>query len=311
MTGIVLAAMAFLLALPLLFLLVGERGRLLRPSTRKVVRYAGPGVGGMLRVIHGYIYAKWPKFYIGTFVHYLFHWMTPSGKRWLANHYHGKVLSHKHATAILEVQKKIPLQDLEQVIPYATARNLMLNGPPEVAAFECPCRMARREHCEPTQVCLVIGQPFVDFLLEHHPHESRKLSQAEAIQILEEEHRRGHLHSAWFKDVCLDRFFAICNCCKCCCGGIEAMVRHGIPMMASSGFVARIDSDLCNGCGRCQEACPFEAIRVNGHAQVDVAACMGCGVCEGQCKAHAVSLYRDAGKGDPLDVSLLSRKSVE
>jgi ferredoxin len=307
----VVSVAACLVAVPLLFWLIGERGGMLRPSTGTIARSAGRGFGATLRAIHGYVYARWPRFYIGTFIRYLFRWLTPKGKQWLADHYHGKVLAHEHARAILEVQKEIPLQDLEQIIPYATARRLMLNGPPEVAAFECPCRMARREHCEPTQVCLVIGQPFVDFLLEHHPHEARKLSQAEALQILEEEHHRGHLHSAWFKDVCLDRFFAICNCCKCCCGGIEAMVRHGIPMMASSGYVAQVDSDLCNACGRCEEVCPFEAIQVNGHARVDVSACMGCGVCEGQCEAQAVSLSRDAGKGDPLDVRFLNIEVAE
>jgi hypothetical protein len=39
---------------------------------------------------------------------------------------------------------------------------------------------------------------------------------AEALDLLRAEHERGHLHSAWFKDVMLNRFYAICNCCKCC-----------------------------------------------------------------------------------------------
>jgi tetratricopeptide (TPR) repeat protein len=54
------------------------------------------------------------------------------------------------------------------------------------------------------------------------------LSPAEAVEILEAEHRRGHVHAAYFKDACLDRFYVICNCCKCCCGGIDAMVSVGL-----------------------------------------------------------------------------------
>jgi heterodisulfide reductase subunit A-like polyferredoxin len=83
------------------------------------------------------------------------------------------------------------------------------------------------------------------------------------------------------------------------------MVRHRIPMMASSGYVARIDRLLCSGCGQCQDACPFEAILVDGQADVQRNACLGCGVCVGQCTRGAASLVRDASKGVPLDLRSL------
>jgi ferredoxin len=151
-----------------------------------------------------------------------------------------------------------------------------------------------------------IGQPFVDFILEHHPQSSRRLTQAEALDLLRAEHERGHLHSAWFKDAMLSRFYAICNCCKCCCGGIEAMVKYGIPMMASSGYVAQVDETLCVACDTCKDACPFGAIQVDGTAVVKWEACMGCGVCVGQCPNKAMSLVRDEKKGVPFDVRLLA-----
>ena len=141
--------------------------------------------------------------------------------------------------------------------------------------------------------------------MEHHPKTSRRLSQAEAVELLEAEHERGHLHSAWFKDVLLGRFYAICNCCKCCCGGIEAMRKHGVPMVASSGYVAHVDEAACTTCGACEEACPFGAIRMNGTAALDWQACMGCGVCVDSCPSQALSLVRDEKKGMPLDVRLL------
>jgi dissimilatory sulfite reductase (desulfoviridin) alpha/beta subunit len=155
---------------------------------------------------------------------------------------------------------------------------------------------------------MIIGQPFVDFVLEHHPTQCRRLTKEEALDLLKAEHERGHVHAAWFKDACLDRFFAICNCCKCCCGGIQAMVRHGIPMMASSGYVAHVDQSLCCGCGQCQEACPFDAVSVNGKAAVQREDCVGCGVCVGKCPEGAASLGRDPSKGVPLDVRLLGTK---
>lgn len=65
----------------------------------------------------------------------------------------------------------------------------------------------------------------------------------------------------------LNRFYAICNCCKC--GGIDAMVNYGIPMVTSSGYVAQPDTDLCVACGTCEDACPFRAVHVNGTSTVE------------------------------------------
>ncbi len=103
-----------------------------------------------------------------------------------------------------------------------------------------------------------------------------------------------------------DRFFAICNCCKCCCGGIEAMVKYGAPTMVSSGYVAAIDAANCSACGICVEACPFHALSLDSIAVVDRAKCMGCGVCQSQCAFEAIALVRDETKPAPLDVRALT-----
>ena len=180
----------------------------------------------------------------------------------------------------------------------------------DVAVLQCACRQNRDNPCEPLQVCMAIGQPFVDFVLEHHPKGSRRITQAEALELLEAEHERGHLHSAWFKDACLGRFYAICNCCKCCCGGVETMVKYGAPSMASSGYVAQVDETLCAACATCADACVFEAIEMDGTAIVNWESCMGCGVCVGQCPNEAVTLVRDERKGVPLDVRLLVQEQA-
>lgn len=294
MAAVIVTAVA--LALVAALWLVGERGRLILPSTRRFLR-----AGARL---HGYVYGRWTRQYIKA----LFKLRpSPEAGKWWADRHHGKVLTHDHATALVGHNKDVPLQDLEQVIPYPVARNLVLKGPPDVAAYECVCRHARADHCQPTRVCMVIGQPFADFILEHHPDTSRRLTQQEALQLLEEEHQRGHLHSAWFKDAMLNRFYAICNCCKCCCLGIRAMTQSGAPMMAPSGYVAELKPDLCGQCGTCVEACPFYALSmVDSHPELNWDKCMGCGVCEVKCPNQAVALVRDERKGIPLDVRALA-----
>lgn len=289
----------------------GERGRLLRPSTWNMLR-AGDGLKRVLNfhALHGYAYGRWTNQYLHFLINHVYPRLGERGKKWWRDRYHSKVLTHEQAEAIIMLHRDIPLQDLEQVIPYPMARNLILTGPPDVLAYECGCRHARANPCQPTQVCMVVGQPFVDFVLEHNPHSSRRLSPAEALDLLRAEHERGHVHTAWFKDVLLDRFYAICNCCTCCCGGIEAMVKYGNPMLASSGYVAQVDEGQCSNCALCVEACPFGALSMNYSAVVIWEKCMGCGVCVGQCPSQALTLLRDERKGIPFDVRTLTGKEA-
>jgi NAD-dependent dihydropyrimidine dehydrogenase PreA subunit len=294
---------AFLLILTLLLalLLYAERGRLLRRSTWSFFKQSN-SIG---EAAHGYVYGRWTRRYVHMLLYPPF---PPSRKSvtGLAERYHGKVLTPDHARAIVSNERRIPLRDLEQIIPFRAARRLVLDGPPDIAAYECACRHNRPAHCQPTQVCMVIGQPMVDFVLNHHPKSSRRLTQQEALDLLEAERLRGHVHSAWFKDAMLGRFYAICNCCKCCCGGIRTMMDSAVPMLAASGFAAEVDRDLCGACATCVEACPFEALAM-GEAGVERNwdRCMGCGVCESLCPNGAARLVRDEGKGIPLDVRAL------
>lgn len=297
-----------LLLTVLIFWLIGERGHLMLPST-----WAGMRAGGLrsllnLNALHQYVYGRWTNQYLNLLINYITPRLGERGTKWLRERYHGKVLTSDHAKAIITLNKDIPLRDLEQVIPYPMARDLVLKGPPDVAVFECGCRHARPNPCQPTQVCMTIGQPFVDFIMEHQPKTSRRLTQTEALDLLQAEHERGHVHTAWFKDACLGRFYVICNCCKCCCGGIEAMVKYCNPTIASSGFVAKVDEASCKSCGTCAQICPFSASMIDGVAKVAWEQCMGCGVCEAKCANGARSLVRDERKGNPLDVRLLAQE---
>jgi len=115
----------------------------------------------------------------------------------------------------------------------------------------------------------------------------------------------------YYKDAMLGRFYAIYNCCSCCCGAMQAQ-RNGTPMIASSGYVAQTDSDLCAGCGECVDICQFAAILVDDEfAEIDAAACMGCGVCVAHCPQEAISLLRDSAKGDPLEIQKLMAQAME
>ncbi|MEJ2708705.1 MAG: 4Fe-4S binding protein [Anaerolineales bacterium] len=286
--------------------------------------------------IHGYVYGRWPYLYIGigTGEHWLARtfgpvirgfarisaWLNPGnearqpsngtngnpGQRiTFADTYHGKVMPLESATELITVGEEIRLTDLEKVIPYARARDIILQNPDQIVALECPCRASRQDPCLPLDVCLIVGEPFAAFVSEHHPHRSRRISVEQAVEILRAEDQRGHVHHAFFKDAMLGRFYAICNCCSCCCGAIQAH-RRGTPMLASSGYRSIVDEGLCIGCGECEQFCQFEALTLDGYvAVVNEAACMGCGVCVSKCEQGALALVRDSHKGMPLEIRRL------
>ncbi len=284
--------------------------------------------------LHGYVYARWPYFYIGVGMGEhriarklkpLVYWIgkrltqhsTKEGDReekkrsTFADAYHGKVVPLEAAEQLVTIDREIQLTNLEKIIPYSVAKDIIMKNPDHIVVLDCSCRVVRDNPCEPLDVCLVIGEPFASFVAEHHPNRSRWITPGEAVEILRAEDERGHVHHAFFKDAMLGRFYAICNCCACCCGAMQAH-RHGIPMLACSGYVARVNSDLCVGCGTCTESCQFGALSMrNDAAVVDTAVCMGCGVCVSKCEERALSLWHDQNKGEPLEmVQLMERASM-
>jgi len=196
------------------------------------------------------------------------------------------------------------------VIPYKKARAIILKNPDHIVVLDCPCRTTRKDPCLPLDVCLIVGEPFASFVREHHPARSRWITAEQAVRILEEEDARGHVHHAFFKDAMLGRFYAICNCCACCCGAMKAH-RHGSPMLASSGFVTEVDLDVCEACAACVDFCQFDALAIaEDRLVVERERCMGCGVCIGKCSNGALTMQRDASRGEPLEICTLMEQSL-
>jgi Pyruvate/2-oxoacid:ferredoxin oxidoreductase delta subunit len=312
-----------------------------QPSTRAFLREARQTHGYRLfDLLHGYFYARWPYLYIGvgTGEHRIAKivrpilkftgWLnqltgkpapSPSDNRTAYQHrpspqfadeYHGKVMPLESVKLLVTVREPVRQPVPETVLPYARARDLILEHPDHIVALDCPCRVARENPCLPLDVCLIVGEPFASFVADHHPERTRWITSDEAVQILQAEDDRGHVHHAFFKEAMLGRFYAICNCCSCCCGAMQAH-QNGTPMLAASGYLAQVDEAACIGCGTCNSYCQFEALSMDGHTLVDQSRCMGCGICVSKCPEEAISLVMGNSGAVPLELADLMAGALE
>jgi len=288
---------------PLAVYLWLERSLIPRRSTRE---YWNTSSLSPLQKIEGYIYGARTSAYLKLATWKWLMSRSSEADSGGADRYHGKVLTSEDASKLITVKGPVELTNLEHIVPYPVARDIILKDEDQsIAVLECPCRAQKEDSCYPRDVCLVVGEPFAGFVVEHQPSKARRASQAEALEIIGAEERRGHIHTAWFKDVMHNRFYAICNCCSCCCLGMQSY-SSGVPRIAHSGYRPEIDKDACTGCGTCAGICPFGAVNIDDALpEIEEEACMGCGVCASHCPSGAVSLALAPDKGVPLAIDKL------
>jgi len=230
------------------------------------------------------------------------------------NVYHGKIVNLQDAIKLITQKDDLCLTPPERVIPYKIARDIVLYNPDSIALGACACRAASPNPCLPPseqEVCLFIGDPWASFIADQNPM-YHKVSQQEAVKVLESCHQKGLVHTAYFEHAAGHRLDAICACCSCCCGGIMGWnaTEGALPMFAPSGYVSEV-TDECNGCGACvEDTCHFFAISMDEDSQkavINFEKCMGCGVCVDVCPIGAISFRREPSKGDPLDLDELMK----
>ena len=180
-----------------------------------------------------------------------------------------------------DIQAVFPYHMMESIIQKATA----------FAVCHCSCRMMARLRgmgCEhPTEVCIKfdeVAQYVTDRKL------GKEITREEAREIIKQSEEAGLVH---FVDNAIGDIKHNCNCCGCACWNVGSIKRRKIPRDAlmATYFIRGTDEDECTGCGECVEACPVDAIRVEGDFPThDEDWCIGCGVCVDKCSTGAAKI---------------------
>lgn len=296
----------------------------MKESTRNIVKMHGRRYD---RALHNFVYFVYYDLYIkilvtaGRLVVKYLKNVPFIGKPWqfVFNRYHGKVITQEDAKKILSLHEDVILgpDRTERIVPFKYANNIILKEPEYIAVMDCACRMNRENPCEPVTTCIAVGRTTAQFWLEHgEKFHARRITQQEALDIMEKAHEKGMMTTAWFKVATGGRTGVICQCCTCCCGAMEAdrlarQLDDRVSIIIPSGYTVQVDEDKCVACGTCVKACNvFYALsQVDGEKPVyDVALCKGCGVCVEKCPQGARTMVLDESKGLPLDIDMAKER---
>jgi ferredoxin len=127
---------------------------------------------------------------------------------------------------------------------------------------------------------------------------ARQVDSVECLDLLQEARDRRLVQ---FGENSRERVSFICNCCGCCCEALLAARRFGfLHPVHTSNFVPALEAAACNGCGKCVDACPVEALSLvsandpkmprRKAARLADDVCLGCGVCVSACARGCLRL---------------------
>jgi ferredoxin len=243
--------------------------------------------------------------------------IVPLGKM-IFNRYHAKVLSYKDTRKIFSLNEDLQYisDENKKIVPYKYATKIIFQEPENIVVMDCPCKKACHAPAEDINSCLAVGKSITSFWLEHcQKYHPRKISQEEAIRIIEQFRKKKHITQAFFKVATGGSTGVICNCHPDTCVSLQATkfsrrISRELSMTAQSGYSVAVDEGKCVQCGTCADMCGFEAMTFeNGHRVYRRDLCMGCELCVENCPENALSLYSDPEKLQPLDLDIIREKA--
>ncbi len=196
---------------------------------------------------------------------------------------HEPVLSNENALHVLDYERAT------EVIKTAS----------HMAIGTCYCRH-KMYHMDtacdaPLEICMTFNTTAASLIKHGH---ARRVDEGEGLELL---HQAYENNLVQFGENVREKVNFICNCCGCCCEGMIAARRFAIMNpVHTTNFIPEIEGESCNGCGKCVNVCPVEAMSLisanNPHrpkmklARLDEDLCLGCGLCVRSCPKDSIHL---------------------
>jgi len=206
------------------------------------------------------------------------------GETWLGRIFvHEPILSEKNCIHVLDYERA------SEVIKTASHRGVGI----------CYCRN-KMDHVQracnaPMDICMTFNTSAASLIKYGHAH---AVDEAECLDLLQSAYEHNLVQ---FGENVRNRVNFICNCCGCCCEALTAARRLMIPNPTfTTNFIPVINTESCNGCGKCTQICPVESMTLVSandpsnpkkmEAKLNEEICLGCGICVRVCPQKSIHL---------------------
>ena len=196
---------------------------------------------------------------------------------------HEPVLSSENALHVLDYER------VSEVIETSTA----------MAVGTCYCRhkMYHMDRaCDaPMDICMTFNTSGAS-LIKHGI--ARSVDKKEGMDLLQQAYDHNLVQ---FGENVREGVNFICNCCGCCCEAMIAARKFAIlNPVHTTNFLPEVNQETCNGCARCVDICPVEAMTLvsandphkpkKKKALLNEGICLGCGLCVKVCSKDSLIL---------------------
>lgn len=194
-----------------------------------------------------------------------------------------EALSEAHKLEVLDYERA------SEVIKTASHR----------AVGMCYCRH-KMEHlgkaCDaPMEICLTFNDVAAS-LIKHNI--AKEIDIKEGMDLLQTAYDNNLVQ---FGENVREQVSFICNCCGCCCEAMLAAKKFAmLHPVHTTNYLPVITTEDCNGCGKCVNVCPVEAMSLvsandplkkkRKKAVLNEDICLGCGLCVRSCSSGKIKL---------------------
>jgi ferredoxin len=193
------------------------------------------------------------------------------------------VLTSDNAVHVLDYERA------SEIIQSATHRG--------VGVCYCRHKMSHvgKNCAAPLDICLTFNGSAQS--LTRHGY-ARLIDVSEGLDLLQQAYAQNLVQ---FGENVRENVNFICNCCGCCCEAMIAARKFGLlNPVHTSNFIPVVTENECNGCGKCVNVCPVEAMTLVSQndphnpkmkkAKLNEEICLGCGVCVRTCTRNGLTL---------------------